>query len=93
VYRGSDGAFNLYEDENDGYGYEEGRFSVIPIQWDEANQILTLGARQGSFPGMLKHRTFQIIWVSEGRGNGMATTATPDHTVTYDGEGVRIHAS
>ena len=24
VYRGADGAFTLYEDENDGYNYEKG---------------------------------------------------------------------
>ena len=25
VYRGADGTFTLYEDENDGYNYEKGR--------------------------------------------------------------------
>ncbi len=31
IYPGSDGDFNLYEDEGDNYDYEHGAYSVIPI--------------------------------------------------------------
>jgi alpha-D-xyloside xylohydrolase len=31
VYRGADGDFTLYEDENDNYNYEKGAYATIPI--------------------------------------------------------------
>ena len=53
IYRGADGSFTLYEDEGDSYRYERGVHATIPIHWDEKAQTLTIGARTGSFPGML----------------------------------------
>lgn len=35
VYPGADGSFVLYEDTGDGYGYEKGEFTEIPMRWDE----------------------------------------------------------
>ena len=60
LYPGADGTFTLYEDEGDGYGYENGAFSTIEFRWDEATAELTIGARKGSFPGMLRERDFVI---------------------------------
>ena len=51
MYRGADGAFTLYEDENDTYDYEKGVYATIPIEWNEAQQKLTIGERKGTFPG------------------------------------------
>ena len=60
VYPGADGVFTLYEDEGDGYGYEIGAFSTIEFRWDDAASTLTIGARNGRFPGMLGERDFII---------------------------------
>ncbi|MDQ0914791.1 DUF5110 domain-containing protein [Paenibacillus sp. V4I5] len=40
VYPGKDAIFIFYEDEGDSYGYEEGAFVTIEIQWNEAYGLL-----------------------------------------------------
>jgi alpha-D-xyloside xylohydrolase len=61
VYRGADGEFTLYEDQNDGYNYEQGAYATIALRWDDAKDTLTIGARQGRFPGMLENRKFNVV--------------------------------
>ncbi len=90
VYRGADGDFTLYEDENDTYNYEKGAYATIPLHWDDAKQILTLGGRQGKFPGMLPTRSFRIVFVAENHGVGVAPTDEPDKTVKYSGERLSV---
>jgi alpha-D-xyloside xylohydrolase len=89
VYTGADGYFELYEDENDGYGYEKGARAIIPIRWVEKTGRLYIGKRVGSFPGMLAKRTFRVVWVRPGRGTGIAP-AKPDATVEYGGAAVTV---
>ncbi|WP_081783618.1 glycoside hydrolase family 31 protein [Xylanibacter brevis] len=86
IYAGADGRFTLYEDELDGYGYKQGACSEIPFTWNEAAQTLTIGARQGEFPGMLKQRTFRLVRVSSQKGFGDQPAATYDQEVSYDGQ-------
>jgi len=80
--------FTLYEDENDNFNYEKGVYATIPIQWNESKQTLTFGKRTGTFPGMLKKRTFQVVWVGEGRGSGLAPEENPDKIIRYEGKQV-----
>ena len=61
VYPGADGSFTLYEDEGDGYGYERGLFSTITFRWHDASGEITICARKGRFPGMLKERDFVVL--------------------------------
>ena len=61
VYPGADGTFVLYEDEGDGYAYEQGVYATTPMQWDDRHRTLTIGRRQGSYPGMLTERQFTIV--------------------------------
>ena len=83
VYQGADGEFTLYEDENVNYNYEKGACSMIDFSYDDSTRVLTVGERKGSFPGMLKERTFNIIPVSKsGKGAPKA--------VTYAGQPVKI---
>ena len=93
VYAGANGNFSFYEDEGDNYDYEHGARAVIPIHWDDKSSTLTVGPREGSFPGMLEHRTFRVVIVRDGRGTGIANSAEPDATIAYDGKAalVRIH--
>lgn len=90
IYPGANADSTLYEDEGDSYDYEHGVDSVIPIHWDENTKTLTVGDRIGSFPGMLKDRTFQILIVRDAHGVGIAPTSHPDATVEYHGKSVSI---
>jgi len=90
IYRGADGDFTLYEDENDGYNYEKGMYATIPFHWDEAKQILTIGERRGDFPGMLAERTFQIVFVSMNHGVGIQAESKPDKVVRYSGKVITV---
>jgi len=85
IYRGADGAFTLYEDDGTTYDYEKGAYAMIPIAWNEKDKKLTIGARKGSFPGMLAHRTFHVILVRPGEGAGLEQADKPDAEVSYDG--------
>ena len=90
VYTGADGGFTLYEDENDNYNYEKGVRATIPIQWEEAARKLTIGERQGKFPGMLEHREFHVVFVNQGHGAGIEPTAQPDKVVKYSGGQIAV---
>lgn len=61
IYPGQDGSFELYEDENDQYNYEDGAFSTVNIQWKDAERQLILEARKGEYAGMPDRRTFEIV--------------------------------
>ena len=90
VYREANGAFTLYEDENDGYAYEKGVFSTIPVTWNEASHTLTIGDRKGKFPGMQETRTFHIVFVGKDHGVGIDATTQADKTVNYVGKAVEV---
>ena len=80
VYPGADGGFTLYEDEGDNYNYERGVYSTIPFLWNDHARTLTIGQRQGEYPGMLATRQFTVV-LPDGTSR----------TVTYDGSVQTIH--
>jgi alpha-D-xyloside xylohydrolase len=90
IYRGADGAFSLYEDSGDSYDYEKGQHSVIPIHWNDAAAVLTVGTRVGSFPGMLDKRQFRIVLVAKDHGVGESVSANVDREVTYKGKELQV---
>ena len=61
VYPGANGSFVLYEDEGDSYNYEKGTYTTITFDWSDKSRTLTIGARRGSYPGMLQSRTFTVV--------------------------------
>ena len=84
VYAGKNGEFSLYEDEGTNYGYEAGRYANIKFVYDDSAKTLTILDRQGEFPGMLKERTFTILYVTP-------SSAEPKGIeVKYDGKGQKI---
>jgi len=85
IYPGANGSFVLYEDENDTYNYEKGVFSTISFKWDDTKRQVTIGNRNGEFPGMLKKRIFQIIIVDKNKGIGTGITENPEKIVRYTG--------
>jgi alpha-D-xyloside xylohydrolase len=90
VYAGRDGSFELFEDDGESYGYETGEFSRIPLSWNDATSTLTIGAREGSFPGMLASRTFEIVLVRAGKAVPFSFTPTSDASATYDGTALDV---
>jgi alpha-D-xyloside xylohydrolase len=86
IYPGADGSFTLYEDENDNYNYEKGVHATITFHWDDAKRQLTIDDRKGTFPGMLKERSFNLVIVGKDHGTGVETTDKPDKTILYQGE-------
>lgn len=88
VYTGADGSFELYEDDGRTYAYENGRWSRIPITYDEQAGTLTLGERTGAFDGMQEKRTVHVRWISGETGDAADFDAKPDQTVEYTGKAV-----
>ena len=82
VYAGAGGTFCLYEDEFDNYNYENGACSTIEFSYNGKNS-LTIGARQGSFDGMIQNRKFRIILIKDGK-------QSEPKTVSYSGKKVSI---
>jgi alpha-D-xyloside xylohydrolase len=92
VYTGQDASFDLYEDDGVSYGYEQGLSSTIPLRWDEAKAALTIGARQGSFPGMLSKREIRIVFVTRDQTVPHSPAPRVARTVVYDGGAVVVKA-
>ena len=90
VYPGANGSFVLYEDENDGYAYENGKYTEIPFTWDDQAQTLTIGKRAGEFDGMLAERTFKICKVTKYHGTGDLHATEYSAEVKYSGEEVTV---
>ena len=76
VYPGANGEFSLYEDENDNYNYEKGAYSTITFSWNDASKSLTVNNRNGSFPGMITSRKFNIVVIAAGKKIEKAITYT-----------------
>jgi len=90
VYRGADGEFDLYEDAGDSYDYEQGQHSLIPIRWNDSTAVLTIGGREGAFPGMVAKRSFRMVVVGSGHGVGGEVTRDADKEVSYEGAEIKI---
>ncbi|MBK5272249.1 MAG: DUF5110 domain-containing protein, partial [Bacteroidia bacterium] len=89
IYSGADGEFTLYSDEGDNYNYEKGKYSVVPIKWNEQYQTLTIEKQQGAYEGALKKRLLNIVWVNENDGKG-SDIAPQRNTIIYSGNKMSI---
>lgn len=90
IYRGANADFNLYEDEGDNYDYENGAHAVIPLHWDDAASTLTIGARQGQYPGMPSTRDFQVILADTSHGVAAQPEPGAGTSVTYNGSPIQV---
>jgi alpha-D-xyloside xylohydrolase len=90
IYPGADGSFTLYEDEGENYNYENGKFTTIEFNWNDADKTLIIGKTNGQFKGMLKERAFNIVLVGSKKACGIDETKTFDKELKYNGEEVKI---
>ena len=89
VYTGRNGSFTLYEDDGISYGYEKGRYSSIPLMYNESSRTLTIGERTGNYTGMRVQRWFNITWVHRQKPYPLKF----DHAniiVKYSGEPLKV---
>jgi alpha-D-xyloside xylohydrolase len=89
VYPGANGRFTVYEDDNETYAYEKGARATYDLNWDDARRTLTIGARQGRFPGMVPVRQLSIVVVKPGTPGGIADLPAT-RTVRYTGQPLRL---
>lgn len=90
VYAGKDGSFYLYEDEGTNNNYQKGAYSKIDFNYSDATNTLTIGSREGSYPGMLSERTFNIIYVSPNAPAGWDNKGKPAKVIEYKGEQISV---
>ncbi len=91
VYAGKDGEFTVYEDEGTNYNYEKGKYATFDIRYNDAQKTLTIGARKGSFDGMLQKRRFNVILVNGQNGQGVNLAKSPKgKMVKYAGQAVTV---
>lgn len=84
IYPGADARFTIYEDDNETYAYEKGQRATYDLVWNDQARTLSVGARQGSFPGMIQQRQLNLVLVAPGKGAG-ARSAPVDRQILYDG--------
>lgn len=91
VYAGKDGSYTLYEDEGTNYNYEKGKYAVIDFKYDDARKQVTIGARKGSFDGMLQKRRFNVILVDQKKQQGVNLAKSPKgKVVKYAGQAMTV---
>jgi len=90
VYPGVDAKFTVYEDDNETYAYERGERATYDLIWNDTTRTLTIGTRQGSFPGMIAKRKITVSLVTPG-GKAVSSTAPQTvETVVYTGQPVVV---
>jgi alpha-D-xyloside xylohydrolase len=86
IYPGANGEFKFYEDENDNYNYEKGAKAIFTLSYNDKLRKLTISETKGSFPGMLKQRTFNIVIVKGVHGSNTAVADKIDKSIKYIGK-------
>jgi len=86
IYPGANGSFTFYEDENDNYNYERGKYSTFTLAWNDKLRQLSISHIKGSFQGMLKSHTFNIVVVGANKGSGPVFSGSVNSTVVYTGK-------
>ena len=82
IYKGQNGSFTLYEDENDNYNYEKGNHSEITMNWNDAENSFSIESRKGAFKGMINKRKFKIVLIDADQ--------VKERTVSYNGNKLNV---
>ena len=90
IYSGQDGQFTLYEDEGTNYNYEKGQYATIPISYDDSTRTVTIGKREGKFPGMLQKRRFNLVLVTPDHPRALDLNEPEGRLVEYAGKAVSV---
>lgn len=90
IYPGADATFTLYEDDNETYDYEKGERVTYDLVWNDADRTLTIGPREGSFPGMVTERQLKVVIAAPGHNAGLDVGDHASKTVNYTGEQLQV---
>ncbi len=91
VYPGADAAFTIYEDDNETYAYERGQRATVELRWDDRARTLSIGKRQGSFPGLVAERPFHVVIATGADGAGIDEAgAAAGQSVRYTGKPLKL---
>ena len=89
VYPGADAIFTLYEDDGETYAYEQGQRATVELRWDDRARTLSIGKRQGSFPGLVAEREFRVVLAADATTAGLGE-APATQSVRYRGRELRV---
>jgi len=81
VYPGRDGAFLLYDDAGDGYGYENGEYALLRLCWDDHGSLLTISGREGHYPGVAASTRLRIV---------CGSPSVPPREIDYTGSAIIV---
>jgi Glycosyl hydrolases family 31/Domain of unknown function (DUF5110)/NPCBM-associated, NEW3 domain of alpha-galactosidase/Carbohydrate binding module (family 6)/IPT/TIG domain len=104
VFAGGSGAFTLYEDAGEGFGYKKGQSTHTPFRYDEgdSSSSVTIGSRTGSYPGALDSRAYQLRLADITEPHRMSLDGNPLQRVPegstspgwwYDAGNVTLHVN
>jgi alpha-D-xyloside xylohydrolase len=89
IYPGANGKFTVYEDDNETYDYEKGRYATYELTWNDSAKSFTVGARKGTYPGLVKTRTLNVVLVSPKNATAIGT-APATRSISYSGKPVTV---
>ena len=86
VAPGANGETQLYEDDGDSQGYQDGAYSLTTIRQTRTAAATTLNImpREGSFEGMPAERSWQIVFLNEERPLAVTIDGQPTDGWTYN---------
>jgi alpha-D-xyloside xylohydrolase len=90
IYPGRDVSFLLYEDEGDGYNYENGAFSSIKLKWIDTDKNFIIEERVGHYDGMSLTRSFFVILHSGTDGENGSEGLKSERKIDYEGKQISI---
>ena len=91
VYPGADAAFTIYEDDNETYAYEKGQRATVELRWNDQTRTLSVGKRQGSFPGMVAERQLRVVLATDSATAGIAEPKVDlGQSVRYTGKPLTV---
>jgi len=90
IYPGANGSFMVYEDENDNYNYEKGKYATYTFTWNDKARTLTISDTKGGYAGMPKSRKFDIVIVNGDHGSNEQVTEKADREVKYSGKAMTV---
>ncbi|MDR0394952.1 MAG: DUF5110 domain-containing protein [Tannerella sp.] len=83
IYKGANGAFELYKDDGTSFDYKKDKYAYIPLSWNDGTRELIIDAQRGDYNKGVA-REFQLV-LMDGKNEGMQSVAVKK-TVKYMGE-------
>lgn len=87
IYSGADADFELYEDDNKTYAYENGVYSLIRFHWDDQNKQLSIYDKEGTFVEY-PQRSFRVkLFIPVKNSTNYSVL---EKLIRYDNKGIKV---